>query len=316
MAAIPWASHKDCKFAVGLQSAQGVVATTFYGIPTAVDDQEIDVNPDYSFFQFGGGFRGLTHYETKGTKIEGKIMIPLVPGYTGTGPIYNWIWGRAGTPYFQGYYATVVKIIGAPTASNYTVERYLDVKVSGGSIPVDFGMDFAKVSLNLMGMSIPTTVAAPDLNTILMTTAPYRYPEVAIRLDPGTGILAAEAYTRNHSLEFDNKIESQDLLNESTLPTDLPNVEWADWKGSFDRPFVDKTIRAAFLTGDEVKYELGFSRGAGEALFVMERILYTGAPLNPGTEGTVKQSGIAFQALCPLGNDTVEPCEISESVAS
>lgn len=314
-AQIPWVSHKDCKFAIGLQSARGVAATTFYAIPTSPEEQEIDQNPDYSFFQFGGGFRGKTHYETKGTKIEGKIMIPLVPGYVGTGSLAQWIWGRAADAYRQGYYATVIKAIGDPTASNYTAEQYLDVKVNGGNIPFDFGMDFARVICNVMGMSLPTTVTFPETDDSLFTIAPYRYVEGAFRLDTGSG-LAAESYTRNHNLEFDNVIESQDVLNGSTLPIDLPNTEWPDWKGSFDRPFVDKALRTAFLAGTECQYEMTLARGGTEATFLMERILYTASPLNPGTSGVVKQSGNAFQALCPLDDDTVKPCEISETVGS
>lgn len=315
-AAIPWASHKDCKLAIGLQSARDVAATTFYLVPTEPDEQEMDVNPDYSFFQFGGGFRGLTHYETKGTKIEGKIMIPLVPGFTGTGALFNWIWGVAAAPYYQGYYATVIKAIGHPDASNYNVEQYLNVKVTGGTIPLDYGMDFAKVVCNCEGNSVPTAVTFPDVETDLFTTAPYRYAEAALRLDPGTGSLAAEVYTRNHSLEFDRKIEAQMLLNESTLASDLPNTEWDDWKGTFDRPFVDETIRAAFLAGTEVQYELTLARGSTECVFTMPRILYTQAPLNPGTAGVVKQNGIGFQALCPTDDDTVMPCTIEETVGS
>lgn len=314
-AQIPWASHKDCKFAIGLQSARGVAATTFYAIPTSPEEQEIDLNPDYSFFQFGGGFRGKTHYETKGSKIEGKIMIPLCPGYTGTGDLYDWIWGRGATPYFQGNYATIIKAVGAPTASNYKVEQYLDCKVSGGNIPVDYGMDFARVICNVMGMSLPTSVSFPSTDDSLFTTAPYRYSEAAFRLDTGAG-LAAEVYTRNHNLEFDNMIESQDLLNGTTLPSDLPNTEWADWKGSFDRPFVDTALRVAFLAGTECQYELTLARGGTSAVFAMERILYLASPLNPGTSGVVKQSGNSFQALCPLDDNTVEPCVISETVGS
>lgn len=315
-ATIPFASHKDCLMAIGLQSARDVVATTFYAIPTAPDDQEIDVNWEYSFFQFGGGFRGLTHYETKGEKIEGKLMIPATPGLVGIGDLYDWMWGREDDAYRQGHWATVVKILGDSAASNYTVEQYLNVKVLSGSIPVDFGMDFAKLSLNVQGISHPTTEAAPEMEMDLFETVPYRYPEVSVRLDPGTGSLAAEAYTRNHTLEWDNKVEPQEGLNGSTLAYDLPEAEWADWKVTFDRPFVDTTIREAFLAGTEVQYELNFTRSGGTLQFLMERLLYTKAPANPGTSGVVKQTGIAGQALCPLDDDTVMPCVISESVGS
>lgn len=318
-AAIPWASHKNCKFAIGLQTARDVAATSFYLIPTGTEEQELDLDHDYSFFQYGSGYQGLTHSETKGTKIEGKIALPLVPGFTGTGDLYKWIFERAAEPYRQGGYATIIKAIGDPAASNYLIEQYINCKVKSGTISVDFGADYAKMSCNVQGNSLPTTVTFPSgagINTALMTTTPYRYAEASVKLDPGTDSLAAEPYTTNHLLEFDNKLEVLNLLNETTLPTDLPNTEWADWKGSFDRPFVDTTIRAAFIAGREVQYQLLLTRGGTQATFTMERIKYTKAAANPGTSGVVWQKGINFQALCPLDDPTVMACEIEESVGS
>jgi len=318
-----WASHKEARICFGLQTNKGAVATSFVEIPTK-EDCDIDVSPDYNFFQSGGGYRGIALYANRGNKIEGKIVVPLSPGWVGAGDLYNWLWGRYnGTGNYQGYYATIIKVINLGQ-SNEWVEQYMDVKVKSGSIKLDAGIDYVQAELDLQGSSLPTTDGAwptggdLDLTFVDGSLTPYGFAEAAFSIAPTVGgDLAATLVTKNHTLNFDNMLEEVPSLAGVTTIYDNPNREWSNWTVTFDQWFTSSALRSAFLAGTEGAYRAVLTRPAGDAAtFDMPRIKYTASPLKPGTGGLVKQEGIAFQALCPLDDITLPACLPSEAEVS
>jgi hypothetical protein len=311
-----WASHKEARVCVAKQAAKGTAATTgFIEIPNT-DELNLDLETDYEFFQMGGGFRGKTHSAIKGDKITGKLTMPAVPGYVGTGDLYDWMWARGdGTAYFQGYYATIYKVINLGLANEW-VELYKDVMVGSTVVSVDYGTKYATIEANLIGLALPTTdgtwPASPD--DALLTTAPYKFSEATITAGGGASVV-----TRNHKLECDNMNEMVESLSGSTVAYDAPNKEFGDWKVSFDQWYIASTIRAAFLAGTEGAYTLTLTRAGGYVCtFTIPRLVYTKAPLDPGTGDLVKQSGISFQALVDMGETpaTQEACIVAEVAGS
>ena len=311
-------SHKDVKFAFGLQDELGTEATSFLALPTP-EDVDLDLNQNLEFYQMGGGgYRGETHYETKGAITEGKFTIPCYPGYTGMGDIYDWLWGRteADTNY-QGNWATLVKAVRR--GASWWVEKYVDVKVASGSVKLDYGGKFVAIECATLGIQAPETADAyPTVDDVLLSLNPYRFAEAVISLDLGAGYVA-ELFSRNHDLQFDNMLSQADgeNLNGSTFPTDLPNTEWTKWGVSFDRQLVDLNLRTAFLAGTECAYKLALSSGGSDCLFEMARGIYEKAPLLLPMSGMIKQ-GVNFKALTPIAGEGDDPegmlpCEISES---
>jgi len=328
MSAIPWSSAKDNLLLWGLQSAKGVVATTFESIPTEPNEQVIDFDPQWAWLQFGGGFRGKTHGFSKGMKVDGKLVIPAVPGYVldPTSPLGLWLTQvQAAASYFQGYYATIIK--GIVTGSDIYVEQYMDVKCSGGSIKFAYGNELGVlVEANMIGLDDPTTSdddvpatwPSSGISEHLFSVTPWAFSEAAISLGYGGDPVASENLTDNHQLDWDMTLDVVNALSGQMAPVDAPNTEWPDWTGSFDKPWVDHNIRQAFLNGDECAYQAVLARGGGECTISMPRIKYTASPLNPATSGLNRQSGNAFQALASLSDKTADgmPCTITETAAS
>jgi len=313
-------SHKDVKFAVGLQTAIGATPSTYYALPCP-EEVDVDVDQGYDFFQMGGGgYRGETHYETKGAITTGKFTLPAYPGYTGVGDLYDWIWGRdTAANYYQGYWATLVKYVRR--GSSAWVETYPDCKVESGNVKLDYGAHFVALELNVKGITLPTTgTSYVTEDTTLLGMTPYRFNQASIQLDLGSG-LAAELLTRNHSLDFDNMLSQADgeNLDGYTTPSNLPNSEWTKWTVGFDRQFSDTALRAAFLAGTECAYVLTLTSGGTVCTFTMGRGIYEKAPLTLPNSGMIKQAA-SMKALTPIatGNDDPEdmwPCVISESPA-
>lgn len=306
-------THKNARIYIGVQSAKGVAATTFYNIPLD-EEQDIDYDPGYDFFQVGGGGVGMTRYYTKGAKVGGKIMLPLVPGYVATAPLYNWIWGRVVTadgssP--QGYWATIKKCIG----TGYT-ETYLDCKVLSGEFSVAFGGKYAALSLDVGGLQKPSvgTGLPSTPNDSIRTVTPYTFNQVAVSIDAEGDGYTADTYTDNHKLAFDNMVEEVPSLNGTIFPVGLVNKEATRWSGSFDRVLIDTTLRAAFLDGTEGAFKLTLTSGSSTCVFECPRILHTSAKVTPGTGDLIKQT-VAFQALAGL-DDTTEAGSVVETTGS
>lgn len=312
----PWASHKEARICIAPQENLGTPATTgFVEVPTK-SDCDIDVSPDYRFFQMGGGFRGKTWYGDGGDTIEGSFVLPLSPGYVGDGVIYDWLWGRGDAAgFYQGGYATVIKVINLGL-SNEWVELYQDVKVASGSITLDRGTDYLEAECSLKGMYLPDVAAewpvSVDQTFVDGSLYPYKFSEASFTVG-GSGVLV----TKNHVLSFDNMLEDVDSLAGSTTLYDAPNQEWTDWTVSYDQWYVSSVVRAAFLAGTEGSYVATLTRGGSVATFTMPRIKYTAAPLKVGTGGLIKQEGINFQALVSLsGDETTMACTVAEAVSS
>lgn len=316
-----WASHKEARICFALQANKGTAATTgFIEIPTK-DDCDIDVSPGYSFFQMGGGFRGKTWYSNQGDTIEGKIVLPVSPGYVGAGAVYNWLFGRQDSSYYyQGYYATIYKVINYGLANEW-VELYQDVKVKGGSMKLDAGLDYLTFECDLIGLCLPdvsaVTYPADAADTFVSgSLVPYKFEEASFAVDTGSGY-AATVVTKNHTLTWDNMLEEVRSLAGSTVAYDAPSTEWADWTVSYDQWYTSSAVRAAFLAGTEGQYKALLTRGADICTFEMPRIKWTDAPLGVGTGGLIKQEGINFQALVALtGDSTTKACAITEVGAS
>jgi hypothetical protein len=317
----PWASHKEARLCFAMQDNMGTAAVTgFEEIPTK-EDCDIDVSPSYNFFQHGGGYRGKTWYSDTGDTVEGKMVLPCSSGYVASGLIYNWLFGRqASSYYYQGYYATIFKVINLGLTNEF-VEMYQDVKVTKGSLKLDTGLDYLTFEVDLKAMSLPvTTEAWPGTvgqTFIDGTLYPYKFQEAAFAIDTGSGY-AASVVTKNHTLSWDNMLEDVDSLDGSTTIYDAPSTEWADWTVSFDQWYTSSAIRAAFLAGTEGKYKATLARAAGNtATFEIPRLKWTAAPLKVGTGGLVKQEGISLQALVPLsGDETTQACLITEAATS
>jgi hypothetical protein len=313
MAEIPVTSHKDCSVLIGLQTAKGVEATALFIIPL-FEEFTLGVNPNFSMLQAGNNNRGISHYFSTGAEITGKLALPLYPGYTGVGDLYDWMWAlQDDAASFQGYWATVWKGIGVGLSTE-VVEKYVDVRVTGGTVNIEHGSPYLKLDITLEGCAPPVTDTWPgDGDDALLSLVPYRFAEASFTTDGG-----ANSFTNNHKLEFDIKLDKLKVLDGSEVATpNMVNAEWLDWKGTFDQVYVSDTIRTAFLAKTESSYVATLASGGNTATFTMARTIYTEGNVNPGNEGVVKQNGIGFQALSSLTDLTAAgmPCVIAESGA-
>jgi hypothetical protein len=142
--------------------------------------------------------------------------MPAIPGYLGgaSTDLSNWMWGRSGD-YNQGYYATIYRDMG-----NSLVECYLDCVCTGGTIAVDFGAEYAALDLNVTGIAAPTSATITNEDETMFQIRPYRFSEASITLEAACNV------TRNHTLTWDNMVESpadMGVLNGSTYPYALPS---------------------------------------------------------------------------------------------
>ena len=312
MAFVP---RKATNLVIGLQTEKGTEAAgDLVKIPLPEGCKPPTVNPNYNFFQYGGGNYNLLQYETGGVTVEGSMTLPLVPGYVAPGvtnPFGQWIWGRAEVEdYYEGYYATVYVDRG-----NDLVEKFLDVKVKSGSAKVDYGANYAALDLQIEGLAMPASDTFTDPAPDLFEVRPYRFSEATISVDLGSGY-AAESYSRNHSLDFDNMCEKIEAVNGTVTAAAMPNSELAQWKGSFDRAFFDADIYDAFIAGTEFAYKLVLARaGVATATFEFPRCVLTGHSLDIPDKGMMKETGIGWQALGALDN-SADSFTITETLSS
>lgn len=312
--------HKYPNLALGLQSAKGATGT---GVTSGIialplpEGADLETNKNYSFFQYSGGHYGLKHYESEGQYVEGSLRMPLVPGYTVTDDLYDWIWGTSGT-YHQPYWGTLYRDMG-----NGLTETYVDVRVMSGTIEVDYGAEYAAVDLNVAGIQLPSGSGYAAGASTIFQVYPYRYSEAGVQLGvggaygAGGGALSPSNVTTNHSLEFDKMVESpgdMGTLNGTTLPYDLPAAAKPQWTGSFERIFTSTDVYDAFINEEECQYQLTLTRsGVAACTIAMPRVVYTENPLNQPDSGIVREDGISFQALEATDGST-DACAISESV--
>jgi len=303
--------HKYCNVTVALQSAKDTDDGTAYKLPLP-EGTDLTNNKNYTFFQYSGGHYGPKHYETGGEYMEGTLRIPCIPGYVAVSDFNTWIWGRTGD-YHESRWATITRDLG------HTKETYLNCKVMGGTVAVDYGSNYVSLDLNIAGIKEPTA-ASVDGDESLFTVRPYRYSEAGLQTAEGGSygipgaVLAASNITRNHSLEFSNMNEApgdMGTINGTTYPYDLPAAAKAQWTGSFDRISANSDLYDAFMGGEECAYKLTMTRaGIAACAFNMERIVYTENPLNAPDSGILRGS-VSFQALESL-DGTQDACEIQE----
>jgi len=307
--------HKACSLAFGLQTAQGIVGDADTNLPIIEDTTGPNWLKHYTFFQYADGVYSKRHYFQEGEWLEGTIKVPVIPSML-TGDFYDWILGRTSeATYYQGYYGTLFRDLG------HIREVYQDVKVKNGSLSISrTGM--AVLDLSIEGLTAPyeTGTFAGDI----YEAKPYIYSDATLQMAMGDGsygtpasTLAAENYTSNHTLEFDNMQESPaDMitLNGEIGPLALPNSALPEWKGSFDRIFANADLYRDFLAGRECQYVLTMTHGTGAvATATMPRILIAEHPTSVQGSGILRGSGINFQALGSTDGSTLA-CEISESV--
>ena len=287
MALIP---HKACILGFGLQTAKDALATSAWRFPIH-EAEDLNYQKNYSFFQYSDGNYNQAHYYSEGEGIEGTITMPLIPGFT-AGDFGTWIWGREGT-YNQGYWATIWRDTG------HESETYVNCKVASGSMALDYGA-LSTIRLNVVGIEPPIQSAGAFGGTRL-TNQPYLFQEAGISLATDGGALSAEVYTRNHTLEFDNMLETpadMGMLDAGVTPPELPNSAKAQWTGSLDRFFADTSIYDDFVAGTEGEYRAILQRAAvATCTLYFPRIVWTEAPLNIPNSGVLKQEGINFRAL-------------------
>ena len=297
--------HKACILGFGLQAAKDAPAACAFRFPIH-EAEDLNYQKNYSFFQYSDGNYNQVHYYSEGEWIEGTITMPLIPGLT-AGNIGTWIWGRTGV-YHQGYWATIYRDTG------HKLERYVNCKVASGSIPFDYGA-LSTVRLNVVGIEPPEVTGA--FAGTRYTAQPYLFQEAGISLATGGGALAAETWTRNHTLEFDNMQEApadMGMLDGGVTPPELPNNAKAEWTGSLDRFFADTSIYDDFIAGQEGEYRLIFQRaGVATCTLQFPRIIWTEAPLNIPNSGVLKQEGINFRALGST-DGTVDAFTLTETI--
>lgn len=306
MAFVP---HKYGNVVVGLQSAIDVEAAgTLYKIPLPRGCKPPSLRPNITSWEYSGGHYGLKWYASGGAIVEGSLEMPLIPGYVAAGgsgtDLGDWMFGRQNSAaYYEGYYATIYVDRG-----NSVVEHYLNCKVKSGRIKVDYGAPYASVELDIIGCSIPAADTFTDPDPDLFEIQPYRYDEASLSLAS-----AADTYTRNHSIEFDNMIEAVEAINGTSVPTALPSGAKAQWKVSFDRWFYNSTIYDAFVASTEVAYVLTLARaGVATATFTMPRCVATEYAMDFPESGMVKETGITLQAY-ESTDGTVDACTVAEA---
>jgi hypothetical protein len=330
--------HKACLCGFALQSAHGVpstVATVVFPLPEGTDfkgkwSKEVYQNNQGNFEE--------THYFTSGYTAEGSLKIPLVPGMLtavadnidttpGGTDLFKWLFGRAAdTTYYQGLYASLFFFYGQGV---YT--RYADVKCTGGSFVVENGSP-VYMNANALGGGLPATMTSacfPAYDTAKwFDGTPYHGSGATISIGDSASYsgaavraFAADQFTKNHTLEWDNRVMSAG--DASTLvpgvlgPYALPNVARAGWTGSFTRWFTDTYLISAATAGYEGKYGLSIVQGTGTFALTFPRILFLDGmyPSLPG-DGIVTNDGISFKALGVLGNPGTRCFDLSETIAS
>lgn len=307
--------HKACSLAFGLQSAQGIQGTADLALPIMEDTTGPDWLKHYTFFQYADGIYSKRHYYQEGEWCEGSLKVPLIPGML-TGDFYDWILGRSSADsYYQGYYGTLYRDLGIIR------EVFVDCKVKTGSLGISqTGM--AELNLTISGLAIPVETGA--FSGAIYTAKPYIYSDAAISLATGDGFygdpaltLAAENYSSNHTLEFDNMMESEaDMitLRGEIGPVALPNNALPEWTGSFDRIFANAELYRDFRDGRECQYYLQMTHPTGAVASIhMPRIVISEHPMNVPGSGIVRTGGINFQALGST-DGTVAACNITESL--
>ena len=304
---VAFVAHKAARVGFGKQTAKGTPATPSLLLPLPEGD-ELNDNPNYSFFQYSRGHWGLAHWSQEVEQVEGRITLPLVPGYVSSGALYDWIWGRDDDN--DTYYATIIRDLGNVVLS------YADVKVTTGTITAESGGNYVSLELNLIGAALPASGSlGSSISEALFTLRPYQFHEVSISVAATGDSLASRAYTRNHRIEFDNHIVSggdMGVLNGSTFPYALPSEAATNWTVTFDELFLDDDLIAAFLDQDEYQYCLTLSRtGVAGCTFTMPRCVITAYPVNIPDSGILRADGVSLQALASLDDET-PACTIAE----
>jgi len=201
------------------------------------------------------------------------------------------------------------------------------VKCTGGSFTVENNSP-VYMNVNALGGGLPTTMTSacfPAYDTAKwFDGTPYHGSGATISIGDATGsavrAYAADYFTKNHTLEWDNRVMSAG--DASTLvpgvlgPYALPNVAKAGWTGSFTRWFVDTYMVSAASTSYEGKYGLTITGGSGTFALTFPRVLFMDGmyPSIPG-DGIVTNDGISFTALGSVGNPGTRCFDLSETIA-
>ena len=326
----------------------GMALQTGLGSPAAaptlifpVDEaaEMMDYDHHYMFGQYADGHSGLKQYWSEGEWASGNLTIPLMVGTVDptNGEIGKWAWGRDSSDSHQGVYATIFRDLGG-TGGDATGEIFADCKVKSGSLDMKLGP--IKIKLEVEGIAAPgaftgSWAGAYGYGGVL----PYEFGHgdsygMSVALSAlaqarayglgGSGT-TADTYTFNHVLNFDNKLpdpKSRIRATESNLPAALPNMDETEWKGTFDRDFVDTVIYQQFLQRLECSYfaELTHPTGANVQIS-LPRIKYTEGKIGiPAKDEFIEQKGIPFQGLAAVAGGGTAPtygttCIITESVS-
>jgi hypothetical protein len=306
--------HKETKMGFALQSGLGVPAaapTLMFPLDEGADGPDVDKK--YRFFQYSDGTYSLRHHQQEGELVTGTVNIPILPGhlsYTNespTGTLGDWLWARSGAAdYYQGYYATLWRDLG-----NGLVEIFSDVKVKSGGGECKEGNP-ARLKIEFTGLTAPVTDTVANWAALAVDAAfmrqPYHYSGLNVALAYGDGTYGvpgtpavADSYTSNHSLDFDNMLadpKAMTTARANLYPIALPNTAFTEWKGSFDRLFVNTDLYDAFLAGAECALELTFTHAVGAAAAMLfPRIVISDYKAKIPSSGIVVENGVGWQAL-------------------
>ena len=318
--------HKHVQCGMALQTALGVpaaVATMVFPLPEGTD-----FGPKWSneVYQNNQGNYEETHYYSSGYTTEGTIKIPLVPGMlTSTVDLYKWAFDRsADTTYWQGLYASFFINYGQGV-----YKRFRDVKCTGGTFSIDKGKPVYLDCKALGGHEpeVMTSACIPSYTTGVWFdgVAPYHSNNATITLGDKTGLsptvlaAAADNFTKNHSIEWDNRVmsasDASTLLPGIAGPYGLPNVARAAWSGSFTRWFTDTWLTTAGMTtGYEGQFALGLTSATKTLAMTFPRIIFVDGtfPKLPG-DGIVQNDGLSWKALGGLGTPGTACFTLAES---
>lgn len=309
MAFIP---RKAVSLVIGLQSGLGNDdASGLVKIPLPEGCKPPNLKPNYEFYGYGGGHYGEAHYETKGVEVSGSLTMPAIPGYMTTAvgnPLGRWIWGRQNAQnFYEGYYATIFV-----DYANGNIEKYRDCKVKSGKIKVDYGSPYVGIDLEIEGVQPPVAGNYDSPGTEMFLVRPYRYGEATISAAIGGGYIS-ECFTKNHELDFDNRLDPIEGLCGKVTQVALPNADTTGWSGGFDRAYVDDRFRDVFKAGSEFGYRLTLTRtSVATCTITMPRCVIEDHELDIPDDGVVKETGIKFTALRSV-DGTVAACTITES---
>lgn len=311
--------HKSCMVGFALQDGLGLVeatAETVFPLPDGTD-----FGPKYTkeVYQNNQGNYDLSHYFINGYEAGGSLKIPLVPGMlTSSHNLYKWLFERSSeATYYQGNYATLFFYYG-----NDFYVRYADVKCTGGSFDVQKGSPVYMNATALGGgepdHTITSTCFPAYSSAVWFDGTPYHGDSASIYLGPSASY-TIDAFTKNHTLTWDNKVMSAGdagtLVAGRLGPYALPNVARAGWTGTFSRWFVDTNMPDAWgSTTWEGTYYMRLSQGANALWLNFPRIIFTDGiyPKIPG-DGIVVNDGISFTALGVLGKPGASCFTITES---